>query len=75
MLASFAGYPGHRTPHEVDLIIARVSLDQSVRLEESIDKLEAKSSWLSKLVIYLNCILAVLTLALFVLALVTYAKD
>jgi hypothetical protein len=75
MLGVFALFPAIRSPFEVQILIARVALDQSVRLEESIDKLERKSSRLSRLVIYLNVILALLTLALFVLAFVTYAKG
>jgi hypothetical protein len=50
-------------------------LDQSVRLENSIDELEKKSSALSRQVVYPNYVLAAMTLALLVLAFVTYAKS
>ena len=61
-------FPGpSRGQMEIAVLIARVSLDQSVRLEKSIDKLEQKSSRLS-------VILVVLTLVLCGLAYVTYAK-
>lgn len=55
----------------MEILIAHVSLVQSVRLEESINALEQKSSRLSRQVIVLNMIPAVLTLALLVLAIVT----
>ncbi len=75
MLGLFPIYGMSRSPTEIEILIARVALDQSVRLEESIDKLEKKSSHLSRLVIYLNLILIALTVALFALAFVTYAKS
>jgi hypothetical protein len=46
-----------------------------VRLEESIDKLEAKSSGLSRRVIWLNVLLALMTAALVALAFITWAKG
>jgi hypothetical protein len=75
MLGLFPIYGPSRSPMEIEILIARVSLDQSVRLEESIDALEKKSSRLSRHLVALNWILAVLTLALLVLAFVTYAKS
>ena len=75
MPALFSGYLLHRLPWEIEVIIARVSLDQSVRLEESIDALEKKSSQLSRRLIYLNWIGIALTVALVAIAVVTYAKS
>ena len=74
-LALFAGYLWNRSEREVQILIARISLDQSVRLENSIDELEKKSSALSRQVVYLNCVLAAMNLALLILAFVTYAKS
>jgi len=75
LLALFPAYRWYRAEREVQILIARVSLDQSVRLEESIDNLEKKSSNLSKQLVSLTWALTVFTVALFVLAFVTYAKG
>jgi hypothetical protein len=75
MLGLFPIYAPSRSPMEIEILIARVSLDQSVRLEESIDRLEQKSSRLSKWLIYLTWALAAFTAALVWLAFVTYVKT
>lgn len=68
MLALFSGYLLYRLPSEIEVLIARVSLDQSVRLQESNERL---SWWL----IFLTWVLVALTLALVFLGIVTYAKN
>jgi hypothetical protein len=64
LLSLFFLFPWHRSPQEVELLAARVAFDQSVRLQESIDRLERKSSRLSKILIVLTVVLLVLTAAL-----------
>ena len=68
MLALFSNYLLHRLPWEIDVIIARVSLDQSVRLQESNERL---TRWL----IVWTVVLVALTLALVVFAFYTIAKS
>jgi len=75
MLGLFPIYSPSRSPMEIEILIARVALDQSVRLENSIDVLEKKSSHLSRLILWLNVLLALMTAALVALAVVTYAKG
>jgi hypothetical protein len=55
LLSLFFLFPWHRSPQEVELLASRVEFDQSVRLQESIDRLERKSSRLSKILIVLTC--------------------
>jgi hypothetical protein len=68
LLGVFALHGSSRSPLEVDVLIARVSLDQSVRLQKSNERL---SRWL----IGLTCGLFALTLALVFLGVVPLVKH
>lgn len=62
MLGHFCLQPWTRTPQEVSIVVARVSLDQSLRLQESNERL---SHWLIGLTVILVVVTVELALNLF----------
>ncbi len=75
MLGLFSSNSAARSPTEIDILAARVALDQSVRLEESNGRLQESNERFSARLILLTWVLIALTVVLIVVGLVPLLKH